>query len=379
MSRKALLAVVAAGALLPVIPAAMTITSATASSPALVGDWKFTSSSGTADTTGNWSNFELHGGATVDNSGLEVTGSGNGSYAATAWGAASGYSGPTITDKTLVAWVKLDSDSISSGSPLSLYDPYDDGSGNVNRFDAVDYAEQQQYQWMAGSDNFHRTQSFLPGQADTDTSSYRQVAISYRDNGDGTETITGCLNGFQLGSYSTSGSSDPETAFGSTSLALFGPRHMVWYGSQDNSAPVGSIDAHISEARIYGQALSCTQVAGYTFSGFQSPVNSPPLLNTGKAGRAYPVKWQLTDENGAYVSDLSAVGGLSYQATSCGSFTTDPTSTLETASTGGTSLRYDTTSNQYVYNWSSPTTAGCYTLFLTLNSGQVYTADFKLS
>jgi hypothetical protein len=102
------------------------------------------------------------------------------------------------------------------------------------------------------------------------------------------------------------------------------------------------------------------------------------VTNTGKAGRTYPVKFQLQDAAGHFFGSLALVTSIQLRGVNCAnvSQSTDP---LEITATGGTTLRYDSSANQYIYNWQSPSNPGCYELDVSTDDGVVHTAFFKLN
>ena len=114
----------------------------------------------------------------------------------------------------------------------------------------------------------------------------------------------------------------------------------------------------------------------YTFGRFLASVDSPPTVNTGRAGRTYLVKFSVTDVSGALVTDIGAVSAITHKAVSCGAFSGDPTDALETTATGETSLRFE--GEAFAYNWTTPAAPGCYELFVTLADGGVQSANFEL-
>ena len=106
-------------------------------------------------------------------------------------------------------------------------------------------------------------------------------------------------------------------------------------------------------------------------------MDNPNVLNVGKAGRTFPVKFQLQDSLGNWVSSLNAVKAISViGSNACGSGSSDPID-YSTADTAG--LHYDSTANQFVYNWKTPSTGGCLVLKLTLTDNTTPQALFNLS
>jgi WD40-like Beta Propeller Repeat len=170
--------------------------------------------------------------------------------------------------------------------------------------------------------------------------------------------------------------SDPSPGSG-----LASPAELTVTGG--NADGTGTFTATCRASDVAGNSASASASYSVHFEipggGFQGNVDNPPILNTGKAGKNYPVHWQIVDASGAYVSDLSVVVSERYMPMDCGAFTSDPTGALVADTSGQSGLRYDSTTNMYLYNWKTPTTPGCYQFFITLTDGNVLTADFQLN
>jgi uncharacterized protein YjbI with pentapeptide repeats len=123
--------------------------------------------------------------------------------------------------------------------------------------------------------------------------------------------------------------------------------------------------------------VSKTYATPLVFIGFLSPVANPPIVNVGTAGKTYRLPFQLWTLWAARVTTLTSVSSESFTSVSCSSFSSK-TNSLGSGSTAAGGMIYDTSNNEYVYSWKTPTTKGCYVLSVKLADGSTYNSDFKL-
>ena len=135
------------------------------------------------------------------------------------------------------------------------------------------------------------------------------------------------------------------------------------------------------DAKHHGGSGAFALQATYAFVGFFQPVENMPVLNTGKAGRTIPVKWQLKNASGGFVSSLAAVvnNPLQYRQIHCD--TSAPQDPLPADTSGSSGLRYDAGSGQYIFTWQTSGSFAnkCYELLLDLDDGTQHVTRYKFT
>ncbi|GAA2043061.1 hypothetical protein GCM10009819_32040 [Agromyces tropicus] len=118
-------------------------------------------------------------------------------------------------------------------------------------------------------------------------------------------------------------------------------------------------------------------VLNWTLAGFTAPVDMGRTWNTVKGGSTVPLKFEVFAGD-TELTDVSVVDRFTATPTMCPGADA-LTDAIEFTTTGGTSLRYDTTGGQFIQNWATPKKPGaCYTVTMTTDDGSTITAGFML-
>lgn len=139
--------------------------------------------------------------------------------------------------------------------------------------------------------------------------------------------------------------------------------------------PVGTTTNTFRVTDPSGNYSECsfTVTVLYNFTGFNSPINNLPTLNSVNAGKNIPVKFSLSGNKGLNIMAVDNPYSVSFNCA-----TNDPgVDILETNNAGESTLTYSP--DTYHYNWKTESSwAGtCRQLVITLNDGSVHVANFK--
>ncbi|MDY0910978.1 HYR domain-containing protein [Microbacterium sp. CFBP9034] len=125
-----------------------------------------------------------------------------------------------------------------------------------------------------------------------------------------------------------------------------------------------------TEAREYS-------VDAWRLGGFFQPVDMNGVWNSVKGGSTVPLKFEVFAGSTELVG-TSAVKEFTVKGVACPG-TAVATDDIELTTTGGTTLRYDSTAGQFIQNWQTPKKPGaCYQVTMSTQDGSSLTALFKL-
>ena len=115
----------------------------------------------------------------------------------------------------------------------------------------------------------------------------------------------------------------------------------------------------------------------YNFGAGLLPPVSQNGLNIVKNGSTVPLKWQVMNPAGGYITSTSVVSAFVLTQIDCATLANRSAAAF--ALTGGTTFRYDTTANQFIQNWQTPKLPGnCYRVDIVFVGGQTLSANFQL-
>lgn len=149
-------------------------------------------------------------------------------------------------------------------------------------------------------------------------------------------------------------------------------------GSPLDTSTVGTYTFQVAavDAADNTGTASCTYHIRYVYSGVLQPIN-PDGSSVFKYGRTVPVKLQLTDASGAYVTDATV--RIYLAKISDGVIGTEMEASSTSAASTGNTFRYDPEANQYIFNLGTrDLSKGTWQARIEVSDGASYFVVFSL-
>jgi hypothetical protein len=199
----------------------------------------------------------------------------------------------------------------------------------------------------------------------TNVSAATDVAQTF-NIGQASQTITfGTLAGKTYGdpafTVSATATSGLTVSFGVTGNCTLASTTVTITGSGSctvtaSQAGNNNYSAATNVARTF--SIAQPQVV-FTVKGPYQPIDLGGVTNTTKGGSTVPIKFEVF-QGATEITDASVVTVQIRQIT-CGTISNGTEDIIEQTAAGNTSLRYDTASGQFIYNWKTPKEVGtCY-------------------
>ena len=155
-------------------------------------------------------------------------------------------------------------------------------------------------------------------------------------------------------------------------------------GPTANGAPVNTRTAGARTFKVTGKDLalfttavthSFTVASLFNFAGFLAPANEPPTLNLVARGSLVPIRWQLPDGNGGFVTNPASFTSATVGSLTCGSAPVVP---FNDATSGPAGIAFDSATNAFTYNWQTGASwTGCRKLTIKLRDNTLHELRFR--
>jgi hypothetical protein len=186
-----------------------------------------------------------------------------------------------------------------------------------------------------------------------------------------------------LGTYIYDGAQKVVTATSNPSGLTV---NITYSASPSTTTPPTNVGSYtvvgtINDPNYQGSASGTLVISPWTTKGFYQPVDMPTtngiVWNTVKGGSTVPLKFEifagLTEQ-----TNVNAVKTMTSQTLACTTGLESAITADDLTATGGTTLRYDSTGGQFIFNWQTAKQANnCYKVTMTAQDGSSLSAFFK--